>query len=88
MRRVLGWAGARAYDRVTVSKRSAAASAVVGLRIDHLCARLGSECRLGGTCRTCHQLNLAKRATHSDESRTCHHACHAAGLGFESLINV
>ena len=40
MRRVLGWADARAYDATMTTEHSAAASVVVPSRIDHLCAQL------------------------------------------------
>ena len=40
MRRVIGWANARAYDATMTTEHSAAASVVVPSRIDHLCAQL------------------------------------------------
>ena len=40
MRRVLGWADARAYDATMTTEHSAAASVVVPSRVDHLCAQL------------------------------------------------
>ena len=54
IRRVFMWAEARAYDAMVTAERSAAASAVPLSSIHHLCARLGSDSRLSGTCRTCH----------------------------------
>ena len=53
MRSVFGWAEARAHDATTATERSAAGWTVLISNIDHLCARLGGDCRLGGTCRTC-----------------------------------
>eukprot|EP00966_Prymnesium_polylepis_P068422 1589497-Prymnesium_polylepis.1 len=53
MRSVFGWAEARAHDATTATERSAAGLTVLISNIDHLCARLGGDCRLGGTCRTC-----------------------------------
>eukprot|EP00966_Prymnesium_polylepis_P010946 251762-Prymnesium_polylepis.1 len=49
MRSVFGWAEARTHDATTATERSAAGWTVLISNIDHLCARLGGGCRLGGT---------------------------------------
>ena len=54
MRREAGWAEARAHDASMTTERSDVACTAVGSSIDDLCARVGSDCRFGGTCGTCH----------------------------------
>jgi hypothetical protein len=59
MRPVLGWAEARAHDATMTTERSAATWTVLRSIIDHLCARLGGDCRLGGSCSTTHGWTLS-----------------------------